>query len=196
MPTWGSLHPSLRPDAASSPLPTILLPHRPASPLPSLAPSVPVATDAVRCWGFPSQCAWNSQPLSRGLLPAASQDTHHPLLLAAPSLGAAAWMLALQLGSATPCRSSLLFGLLSVSQPLPSPAGYPPAPQINGIHLGTLHRLPHPNALPPCVPPSPACWTLSSLAQVRSFRRRLVAPRDCSPQWARAAGLVAVPVWL
>ena len=44
-------------------------------------------------------------------------------------------MLALQLGSAMPCRSSLLFGLLSVSQPLPSPAGYPPAPQINGIHI-------------------------------------------------------------
>lgn len=64
-------------------------------------------------------------------------------------------MLALQLGSAMPCRSSLLFGLLSISQPLPSPAGYPPAPQINGIHLGTLHRLPHPNALPHVCLPAP-----------------------------------------
>lgn len=102
MPTWGSLQPSLHPDAASSSLPTILLPHTPTSPLPSLASSVPVATDAVRCWGFPSLCAWNSQPLSRGPLPAATQDTHHPLLLETPSSGAAAWMLPLQLGSVTP----------------------------------------------------------------------------------------------
>ena len=149
MPTWGNLHPSLRPDAASSSLPTILLPCMPASPLPSLASAVPVATDVGRCWGFPSLCAWNSQPLSRGLLPAAPQDTHHPLLLKAPSSGAATWMWPLQLGSATPWRSSLLFCLLSISQPLPSPAGYPPAPQINGIHLGTLHR-------PPKCPP-PMC---------------------------------------
>lgn len=134
--------PPPQPPSRCSQLLPALLPRTPASPLPSLASAVPVATDAGRCWGFPSLCAWNSQSLSRELLPAAPQDTHHPLLLKAPSSGAATWMWPLQLGSGMPWRSSLLFCLLSISRPLPSPTGSPLAPQINGIHLGTLHRPP------------------------------------------------------
>ena len=94
---------------------------------------------------------------------------------------------------------------LSVLTPVWSPERLPATPLSRRVSPSPSNQwhppwnspsAPPPKCPPPCVPPSPACWTLSSLAQVRSFRRRLVAPRDCSPQWARAAGLVAVPVRL
>lgn len=84
------------------------------------------------------------------------------------------------------CLSSLLFCLLSVSQPLLSPAGYPPAPQINGIHLGTLHRRPQ-NALPPCVPPSPAALDTQLPGSGQKLQEAVRGPTRLLPSMGRGS---------